>query len=69
MEREDREETLQGLLRARGFEGAVVSVSGGTASVLVRSEALNRQEAAVIMELVMRQTGITGGNVKIIPIN
>ena len=69
MEREDQEETLQGLLRARGFEGAVASVSGGTACVFVRAQSLNRQQAAVILELVTRQTGITGGNVKIIPIN
>ena len=69
MEEEKQEETLQGILRARGFEGAVASVRGGTANILVRSQGLNRQESAVILELVMRQTGISGGNVKIIPIN
>lgn len=69
MEAEQREETLQGILRARGFDGAVVSARNGAANILVRSEGLNRRETAVILELVLRETGITGGNVKIIPIN
>lgn len=69
MDEEKQEETLQGILRARGFDGAVVSVRSGAANILVRSQGLKRQETAVILELVMRETGITGGNVKIIPIN
>jgi len=36
---------------------------------MVRSESVSRQEAAIILELVTRETGISGGNVKIIPIN
>ena len=51
-----------------GFEDALVTLSGRSANVLVRRDSLTRAETAVILELVMRETGITSGNVKIIPI-
>ena len=68
-EAEAAEETLQASLRARGFEGAVVSAWSGGVNVFVPGEGLNRRESAIILEEVLRETGKTGGNVKIIPIN
>ena len=68
MERQDAEVTLEGLLQGRGFEGALVSVGERSANVLLRREAVTQRESAVILDLVMRQTGLTGGNVKIIPV-
>ncbi len=62
------ETTIEGVLRARGFDGAVATVSANSANVLVRGEALTQRESAVILELVMRETGLTGGCVKIIPV-
>ena len=69
MEAETAEATLEGLLDARGFEDALVSVNAGAVYVMVRSEALNRQETAVILDLALRETGVTAGNVKILAIN
>ena len=64
------EVTLEGILQARGFEHALVSVEGGYVNVLLRRrEGVTQRESAVILELVMRETGVTGGNVKIIPVN
>ena len=68
MSREEAEGTLEGVLRARGFEDALVTLSGRSANVLIRRDSLTRAETAVILELVLRETGITSGNVKIIPI-
>jgi len=68
MERREQEVTLEGILQARGFDGALVSVDERSANVLLRREAVTSRESAVILELVMRQTGLTGGNVKIIPV-
>lgn len=62
------ESEIEGILQSRGFEDALVSVSDAAANVLVRREALTSRETAVILDLVMRQTGLTGGNVKIIPV-
>lgn len=66
--RAEAETTIEGVLRARGFEDAVVTVSAGSANVLVRGEALTQRQSAVILELVLRETGLTGGCVKIIPV-
>jgi stage III sporulation protein AH len=62
------ENAIEGILQSRGFEDVLASVSASAANVLIRSEALNHAQSAVILDLVMRQTGLTGGNVKIIPV-
>lgn len=68
MRRAGQEATLEGILRSRGFEDAVVSVGERSANVLLRREAVTQRESAVILDLVMHETGLTGGNVKIIPV-
>lgn len=65
----EQETTLEGLLRLREFADVLVTVHTDSVNVMVRADALNRQQSAVILDLVMRETGISGGNVKIIPIN
>lgn len=62
------ENAIEGILKSRGFEDALVSVSASAANVLIRGEALTHAQSAVILDLVMRETGLTGGNVKIIPV-
>ena len=69
LSRAEEESTLEGILLARGFEDAVVNVSAHSADVLLRRDSpLTQRESAVILELVMRQTGLAGGNVKIVPV-
>ena len=68
MDAERAELQLEGILNARGFGEVLVSVSAGSVNILMRREGLTRQETAVILDLVLKQTGVTGGNVKIIPI-
>ena len=65
----EQETTIEGVLRARGYADCVATIHEDTANVLVRAEALTRQETAVILELVLRETDVDSGNVKIIPIN
>lgn len=65
----EQETTIEGVLRARGYADCAVTIHEDTANVLVRAEALTRQETAVILELVLRETDVDSGNVKIIPIN
>ncbi len=66
--REEHELTLEGILKLRGFEDAVVTVQGDSANVLLRTEMVTQQECSVILDLVCRETGVQSGNVKIIPI-
>lgn len=65
----EQELTIEGVLQSRGFDGALVTVGDDSANVLIRAESVTQAESAVILELVMRETGISGGNVKIIPVN
>ena len=64
----EQETTLEGALALRGFKDALVTVHTDSVNVMIRAETITQQEASVILELVMRETGISGGNVKIIPI-
>jgi len=68
-EREEQELTLEGVLSLRGYENPVVTVHADSVNVLLPAETIGRQESSVILELVCRETGVQGGNVKIIPIN
>ncbi len=65
----EKEATVEAVLNARGYLTPVVTVHSDSVNVIVQSDGLTREEAGVILELVMRETGVTGGNVKIIPIN
>lgn len=69
MKAQEAENKLEGLLRLRGFEDALVTVSDASVNVILQTEALTRQDTAVILELVLRETGVTAGNVKILSIN
>lgn len=69
MEWAEQEMTIEGVLRMREFEDVAATVHNDSVNVMVRTDGLNQQQTAVILELVMRETGISGGNVKIVPIN
>lgn len=69
MEWMEKETAIEAVLSARGYDTPVVTVHEDSVNVAVRAESLGREEAGVILELVTRETGVTGGNVKIIPIN
>lgn len=66
---EEKEMTIEGILAARGFSNPVVTVHSGSVNVLLRTEILTRQQSAVILDLVSRETGAMSGDIKIIPIN
>ena len=68
LEQARQESAIEGILQSRGFEDALVSVSGAGANVILRGEKVSAAQSAVILDLVMRETGLTGGSVKIIPV-
>lgn len=65
----EEEADIEEILEARGFDAVLVSVHQDSANVLVRTDALSQADAALILELTARQTGLTGGAIKVIPIN
>ena len=52
----------------RGFGDALVTVSANSVNVVVHADTLSQAESAAILELVMRETGQSGANVKIMTV-
>ena len=69
METQETETRLEGILRLRGFEDALVTVAPSSVNVILEKRAPSRRENAVILDLILRETGVTAGNVKILSLN
>lgn len=67
--REEQELNLEGILEMRGFSKPVAIVQEDSANILIQADLITQQDSRVILDLVCRETGISSGNVKIIPIN
>lgn len=57
---------LEGLIRSRGFEDAVVFLGDGTAQVVVRSASLTPVQAAAVADLVSQVAGIEPDRIRIV---
>lgn len=62
----EAETTIEGILKMRGHVDAVVTVHAGSVNVVLAQKASDKNECAFILDLVLRETGQTAGNVKII---
>lgn len=69
MKSQEQELLLEGVLSAKGFDGALVTVSDAAVNVILKDRTPTRQENAMILDLILRETGVTAGNVKILTIN
>ena len=69
LDTESKETIIEGLLHLRGFDSAIVTINGESANVLVNADTLDELHTAIILDIVVAETGFSGGNVKIIPIN
>jgi len=65
---EEYELLLEGILEMRGYGNAIVTIHGESANVILPKETVTQQETAVILELILRETGLESENVKIIPV-
>ena len=64
----EQEVTVEGVLRAEGYADPLVTVHADSVNVLVRTAALTQADAAKILSLAARETGQSGGNIKVIPV-
>ena len=65
----EKEVTIEGLLKAKGFTDAVVTLHKGSVNVVIDSAELTKQQAAQILDIVMRESGEASENIKIMPKN
>lgn len=65
----EKEAAAEMLLEAKGFENAVVNLTGETADVVVPEADLEDSRRAQIEDIVKRKTGIAPENIVITPLN
>ena len=65
----EKEAAAEMLLEAKGFENAIVNLTGQTADVVVPEAELEDAQRAQIEDIVKRKTGITPENIVITPLN
>lgn len=64
----DTELVLEGLIKAAGFDDAIVTTSSENVNVIVKSAALTSEQAARVLEIVSSETGKKATSVRIIPV-
>lgn len=60
---------LEGLIKSRGFEDCVVTISTENVNIVVKHEELSLEEAAQIYDIVIAETTFTAPNIVIVPYN
>jgi len=65
-EKVEKEMNVENLIKAKGFEDAVIILSGDSANVIVRSEGLSTKEVAQITDIVTRTTGLSMDKITIV---
>lgn len=65
----EQENAAEMMLEAKGFQDAVVSISEGSADVVVNVEKLTDKEMAQIADIVKRKTDVSAENIVITPVN
>ena len=64
----EQEAAIETLMAAKGFEESVVSLTNGSADIVVRAEELTDANRAQIEDIVLRKSGIAPENVVITPL-
>lgn len=64
----EKENATEILLKARGFEDALVSINDGKVDVIINAESISDQQLAIIEEVVKNKTEIPVINMSIVPV-
>ncbi|MBR5218297.1 MAG: SpoIIIAH-like family protein [Clostridia bacterium] len=62
----ESETRIESLIKAKGFEDAVIYISDGKVSAIIKSQELDGAGVAKIVDIISEQTGITAENIKVI---
>ena len=64
----ESEMTIEGLIKAKGFEDVIISDLNNSITVIVKSAELQKAEVAQIVDVIQNQTNYDIENIKIIPV-
>lgn len=61
----ESEGTIESLVKAQGFEDCVAYLDGETAKVVIKTEGLDKAQAASVKEIIMGETEVSAENIRI----
>lgn len=61
----DAETTIESLIRAKGYEDAVVYIGDESVNAVVKADTFEAADATMISEIITEQTGVAVANIKI----
>ena len=61
----ESEGTIESLVKAQGFEDCVAYLDGETAKVVVKTEGLDKAQAASIKEIILGESEVSVENIRI----
>ena len=64
----EQELVIEGLIKAKGFEDAIVTISDVNVNAIVKASELTRQEVSQIVNIIQTQLKTDLENIKIIPV-
>ena len=64
----DLELVLEGLIKALGFEDAIVTASTENINIIIKSDELTENEVAQVLDIIVSETDKTALDVRIIPV-
>ena len=64
----EKEMILEGLIKAKGFQDAVVTIGSDYYNVIVKGSDLSTDQINQILSVVTKETGTTASNIKIVPV-
>ncbi len=62
----ETESNIETMICAKGFEDAVIYISDGSVTAIVKAEKLESEDVAKIVDVITTQTGIPAANIKIV---
>ncbi len=65
----EKELTIEGLIKAKGFEEALVFITEENAKIVVSKDELTEQDVVKILDIVMGETNLDSSNIKIMKKN
>ncbi len=64
----DLELVLEGLIKALGFEDAIVTATTESVNIIIKSDELTEAEVAQVLDIIVTETDKTANDVRIIPV-
>lgn len=61
----ESEGTIESLVKAQGFDDCVAYLDGETAKVVIKTEGLDKAQAAAVKEIILGETNVSAENIRI----